>query len=193
MSPSTSSLLSGRALAGNILWTLAGMGTPLLVALISIPHLISELGKERFGLLAIVWMGIGYFSLFDMGLGKALTKLIAEHLGRDEKDSLPGLIWTALWLMFFVGFFAAGIVFAAAPILITHVLIIPGDLQTEGILAFRILSIGLPVVILTAALVGILEAHQRFAHIAVVRSILGIFTFLAPLITSAVSMTKCKK
>lgn len=75
-------LLSGRLLARNTIWNLAGTAAPLLVAVIAVPHLIEGMGKERFGLLAIIWMGIGYFSLFDMGLGQALTMLVAEHLGR---------------------------------------------------------------------------------------------------------------
>ena len=33
-----------------------------------------------FGVLSLVWMFIGYFSLFDLGLGRATTKLVAEKI-----------------------------------------------------------------------------------------------------------------
>lgn len=175
-------LLSGRLLARNTIWNLAGMAAPLLVAVVAVPYLIEGMGKERFGLLAIIWMGIGYFSLFDMGLGLALTKLVAEHLGQNETEMLHGLMWTALWLIFGLGVVAMMVVFAVSPSLMS-VLNVPENLRAEGMAAFRILALGLPVVTLTSALVGILEAHQRFASIAVLRAILGTMTFLAPVMT----------
>jgi O-antigen/teichoic acid export membrane protein len=69
----------GRLLAKNSLWNLVGWGAPLLVALAVIPLLIKGLGIERFGALTLIWMGIGYFSLFDIGLGRALTKLVGKN------------------------------------------------------------------------------------------------------------------
>jgi len=47
--------------------------------------------------------------------------------------------------------------------------------------AFRVLALGLPVVVLTSAIIGILEAHQCFGRIAAVRVPLGVLTFVAPL------------
>ncbi len=183
MSTQAGSLLSGRRLARNALWNFTGLAAPLLVAVVAVPFLIEGMGKERFGLLAIIWMGIGYFSLFDMGLGRALTKLVAEYLGRDEPETLHGLIWTAIWLIFGLGVVAMLGVFAATPLLIADVFNVPVELQAESVAAFHILALGLPVVILTTALVGILEAHQRFASIAVLRALLGTLTFLAPVLT----------
>ena len=115
MSTRTEALLSGRLLARNMLWNLTGMAAPLLVAVVAVPYLIEGMGKERFGLLAIIWMGIGYFSLFDVGLGLALTKLVAEHLGRNKNEMLHGLIWTALWLIIGLGTVAMIVVFAVSP------------------------------------------------------------------------------
>ena len=183
MNTQAGSLLSGRRLARNALWNFTGLAAPLLVAVVAVPLLIEGMGKERFGLLAIIWMGIGYFSLFDMGLGRALTKLVAEYLGRDELETLHGLIWTALWLIFGLGVVAMLGVFAATPLLIADVFNVPVELQAESVVAFHILALGLPVVTLTTALIGILEAHQRFASIATLRALLGTLTFLAPVLT----------
>jgi O-antigen/teichoic acid export membrane protein len=143
-------LLSGNLLARNALWNFGGLVAPLFVAIIAVPYLIDGMGKERFGLLAIIWMGIGYFSLFDMGLGRALTKLVAEHLGREEPDVLHGLIWTALWLVSGLGIIAMLGLFAVGPLLIGQVLNISVDFKFESVAAIRILAFGLPFVILTS-------------------------------------------
>jgi O-antigen/teichoic acid export membrane protein len=181
------SLTSGRPLARSALWSFTGMVAPLVVGVVAIPLLIEGMGKERFGLLAIVWMGVGYFSLFDMGLGRAMTKLVAERLGQERTDDLGPLIWTALSLILCLGLIGAAVVLWGAGPLIRHVFNVAPPLQAEAINAFRVLAAGLPVVVLTTAFIGLLEAHQRFASIAAIRIPLGVLTFAAPLLTLQVT------
>jgi O-antigen/teichoic acid export membrane protein len=175
--------LSGRILARNAVWNFGGMAAPLVVAIFVVPLLIAGMGKERFGLLGIIWIGIGYFSLFDMGLGQALTKLVAERLGRNQAADLPEIMWTALWLVSGLGIVGMIVGVLLAKPLVFHLLNVPAALQSEGVLGFQLLAASIPVVIATSALVGILAAHQQFAMIAAVRIPLGIMTFLGPLIS----------
>jgi O-antigen/teichoic acid export membrane protein len=50
---------------------------PLAVALAALPLLTRQLGTERLGLLALAWAWLGYAALLDLGLGRALTRLVA--------------------------------------------------------------------------------------------------------------------
>ena len=72
--------IRGSLLARNTAWNLLGSGAPLLVAVFAIPLLIKGMGTDCFGVLTLVWMGIGYFSVFDFGLGRALTKRVLPRL-----------------------------------------------------------------------------------------------------------------
>lgn len=183
MPPAVKSLTSGRLLARSALWNFAGMAAPMLVALFAIPMLIDGMGKERFGLLAIIWMGVGYFSLFDLGLGRALTKMVSERLGREETSDLAPLIWTAFALLAVLGVVGALLLLVLSQPLVIAVLSVPDKLYGEGVAAFRILAMGIPIVVVTAGLIGLLEAHQNFAVIAAIRAPLGVVTFGAPLIS----------
>src|SRR5215472_10790399 len=91
-------LTSGRVLARNSVWNLIGFVVPMLVAVFCIPILIRGLGKERFGVLTLAWALIGYASLFDLGLGRALTQFAARKLGLGNEDEIPSLVWTSLLL-----------------------------------------------------------------------------------------------
>src|SRR5467141_3336376 len=99
----SSSLTSGRLLARNTIWNLLGQLLPMAVAVVAIPPLVRALGLARFGVLSMAWIVIGYFSLFDLGIGRALTKLVADKLGADEEHAVPPLAWTSLVLMFILG------------------------------------------------------------------------------------------
>lgn len=175
-------LTSGRLLARNTVWNLVGNGAPLAVAVFAIPILIHGLGKERFGVLTLAWALIGYASLFDMGLGRALTQMVAQKLGSGEGHEIPSLAWTSLILMFALGAAGTLVILGISPWLVHRVLKIPEALQPETIGAFYLLGLSVPVVIASTGLRGLLEAHQEFKLVTAVRIPIGVFTFLGPLL-----------
>jgi O-antigen/teichoic acid export membrane protein len=175
-------LTSGRLLARNAAWNLLGIGAPMIVAVVCIPILIRGLGKDRFGVLTLAWALIGYASLFELGLGRALTQLVARKLGAREDRDIPALVWTSLCLMLLLGFAGTASILLISPWLVGRGLNVPGALQHETLQSFRLLALSLPFVITTAGLRGLLEAHQRFALINWLRMPMGVFTFAGPLL-----------
>ncbi|MBW3630595.1 MAG: flippase [Gemmatimonadetes bacterium] len=178
---SFSKLTNSRVLARNAIVNFLGSGAPLIVALVAIPLLVKGLGTERFGILTVSWVVIGYLSLFDLGLGRALTKLVAERLGTQQQDEIPAITWTGLFLMMLLGIVGALVLAALSPWLTGNLLKIPPALQEESLRAFYLLALSLPVVISTAGLRGILEANQSFGLVNAIRIPMGVFTYLGPL------------
>jgi len=173
-------MLANRTLVRNSVWNFVGQGAPMLVAIFAIPRLIEGLGKDRFGILSLAWMLVGYFSLFDLGLGRALTKLVAEKLGAGRPREIPALVWTSLFVMLVFGLAGTLIVGLLAPYLVYHVLKMPKALQAETLTCVRLFALSVPVAVSTVGLRGILEAYQRFDLTNVIRVPMGIFTFLGP-------------
>ncbi|HEX9190315.1 MAG TPA: flippase [Vicinamibacteria bacterium] len=170
----------GITLARNTLWNLVGQGAPLLAALLAIPFILRGLGTERFGALSLAWMLIGYFSLFDLGLGRALTKLVAEMVAEGRESEVPGLAWTALHLMAGLGVVGAALIALFSRWLVSGVLNVPPELRGETRQAVYLLAASLPLVISTAGLRGLLEAKQRFFLVNALRVPMGVLTFAAP-------------
>lgn len=168
-------------LARSSLFNLLGLGAPLFGALYAAPRLISGLGTERFGLLTLVWMLIGYFGLFDLGLSRALTQVVAEKIGENHTSRAPPLVWTALGAMLALGFIGAFAIALLAGWLVHSVLRIPPGLQSEALLSMYVLAAGTPFVVANAGLVGILTAFHRFGVLNAIRAPLGLYTFLSPL------------
>jgi O-antigen/teichoic acid export membrane protein len=175
------SLNSGSRIVQNTLWNLLGQVAPLLAAVFAIPVLIKEAGVERFGVLSLAWLVIGYFSLFDLGLGRALIKLVSEKIGTSRTEEIPELVWTTLFLMLLLGLVGGGLILALTDWLVVSVLNIPAALQNETLATFRLLAWAVPVVIVTTALRGILEAYQRFDLVNLVRVPMGVLTFVGPI------------
>lgn len=165
----------------NVFWSLSGQVLPLLVAIAVIPILIKSLGLDRFGVLTLVWMTIGYFALFDLGMGRALTKLVAERVSHSSEQDVFDLTWTALTLMLGIGIVAGFAWYAVSPWLIYDIFSMPSELQAEAETAFAIVALTIPAVTVTAGLKGFLEAKQRFRLIAVINVAVGMLTFSGPL------------
>jgi O-antigen/teichoic acid export membrane protein len=168
-------------IARNTVLNLTGLAAPLFAALFLVPALVARLDAGRFGFLSLAWILVGYFSLFDLGLGRALARLMAERSAAAHAAELPALSRTALALTFALGAAAGALLFAAAGPVCTRLLNLPADLQSEAVTALRILALCLPFVTLTAALRGLLEGGQRFGWVNAIRIPLGILTFAAPL------------
>ncbi len=162
-------LTSGRLLARNTIWNLAGQLLPMVVGVVAIPPLLGSLGVDRFGLLALAWIVIGYFSLFDMGMGRALTKLVADKLGGNEEHSIPPLVWTSLLLLLMLGVIGGLVTLSISPWLVHTALKVPAALQTETLRGFDLLAVSIPIVTVTSGLRGILEAQQRFRILNFIR------------------------
>src|SRR5215210_7620158 len=99
--------MNARLLARNSLLNLAAQVTPLVFAVVAIPPLVRGLGAERFGILTLAWAAIGYFSLFEFGLARALTQTVAQRLGKGDDEDLPAVAWTALLMMLGLGLVGA--------------------------------------------------------------------------------------
>lgn len=167
-------------LVRNTAFNLIGRGVPLLVALVTLPVVVRGLGAERFGVLALAWAVVGYFSVFDVGVSTATTKLIAEAFGRGEHDRVPRIVSTSLLIQMALGLLGGGVLVAGAPLLAERLLNIPEPLEGITKTSFYFLSMAIPVTLLSGPLRAALEAAQRFDLVNSIRASLGTATFLLP-------------
>lgn len=174
-------LTSGRVLARNAAGNLLSQCVPMAVAIISMPWLIRGLGNDRFGVMTLAWMVLGYFSLFDLGLGRALTKMVAEKLGKGEDAQIPALVWSAMALMMGLGLAGSSFVAAITPWVVKDALKLSGPLGTESLGAFYLMAIALPFLIGTSGLRGVLEAFQKLKGANILRTSTALGLLLGPL------------
>ena len=85
----------GRArLLANTGWNLAGQVVPLAVGIAVLPLLIRLLGLDRYGFLTLVWVLVGYASIFDFGIGRVLIRVVARVTGMLRSASFTSSFQT---------------------------------------------------------------------------------------------------
>jgi O-antigen/teichoic acid export membrane protein len=154
--------IKSSLLAKNVALNFIGQMIPLVIAVLTMPYVIHGLGPERFGILSIAWIVLGYFSMFDLGLGRSTTKFVAEALGKGETERISPIVWTSLISQLVLGIMG-GIIWALiTPFLVERVLNIPPELIGETRTTLYLLSFSILIIICSISLRGVLEAGQRF-------------------------------
>jgi O-antigen/teichoic acid export membrane protein len=171
-----------RKVLENSFYNLAGQVLPMILGLIVVPILIKDIGKELFGLLTVIWVFVGYFSLFDLGLGRAITRLTVEFLKKNEDQNIRSLFWIAIRWMGYISGSVVLIMFFFSESIVQKVFKIQDIYKPDVILAIKILAISVPLVAWQGALRGFLEAYTKFKFLNLIQSMMGLYTFGSPLI-----------
>jgi O-antigen/teichoic acid export membrane protein len=176
------------AVARNTVLNLIGMALPLAVGVFVMPVIVGRLGTARFGLLGLAWAMLEYFTLFDVGLGRATTKFVAERMARGA-DDVTDVIGVSILTQAGVGLLGGIALALTSPFLRTHVLHVPPQLSGEAGSVLLVLAITLPFVLLAATLRGILEAAQRFDLSNLIRVPSSVASFVIPAIAAMVGLS----
>lgn len=163
----------------GITWSIAGLAFPLLAALLCTPALLRGLGLELFGLLSLVWAMTALAGLFDLGIGRACTRWVAERQGEGGQD-LRRPLAQARRNSLLAGC-AGGVLFALLALADLPALLKTEQITAESLrAAVLLLAPMLPLQALSATERGIAEGLQRFRAVSWVRMGMGSAVFVLP-------------
>lgn len=164
----------------HITWNLGGLALPLGVAALTVPSLIARLGHERFGLLALAWGLIGYAGAMDLGLGRALTQMVARLRGEKNYASIPDVLMTTGRITLVTGLIGGVLIAAIALAGGHHWIRVEATSPHEILVAMLLLAVALPAQAMSATYRGLNEAFLNFRGISLLRAALGVVNFAGP-------------
>lgn len=171
------------SIARHSLYNVGGAIVPLLVSLVTVPLYLNAIGLDRYGVLSIAWLFLGYFNLFDLGLGRATAHRISNLSALSDSDRSRAF-WSALLLSLLLVIVAVVIFVPVGRYGLELLRFGSTDLRLEAVRALPWLTICLPFGIINSVLVGALEGRQRFLKLNVIVSLGTVLTAIAPLATA---------
>lgn len=163
-----------------------GYGAQILAGLVAVPWLVDALGLVGFGLFSLALAAVGYLGLFDLGFGRALTRLVADRRGRSSEVEIPGLVHSALFTLCLVGLAAAGATMVTGADAPARWLALTDPDADSLRRALPWLAACLPFAIGVPALTGVLEGHMRFDVSAAARALGGVAAALGPVVATRI-------
>ncbi len=97
---------------------------------VATPLIVRNLGNREYGLYATILGFISYS--FSFGIGKILTKYVAEYRASGESDKIGEVVSATFWLSFTLALGGSLIVAGVARYIVTEVLFLPADQQRVG-------------------------------------------------------------
>ena len=168
------------SIARNTAYNLLGSAIPLVVSLVTIPIYISLIGEARYGVLAIAWLLLGYFGLFDLGLGYATAQRIAVMRDAPAAERAQ-TFWTALTLNVGLGIVGGLLMWPIASYFFGNVFKVEEPIRQEVLAVVPWLMLAVPMATLTGVLTGALQGRERFLELNLI-SVTGTVLFqLLPL------------
>jgi len=173
------------SIARHTLYNATGALLPLIVSVVTVPIYLTVVGLDRYGILNLCWLLVGYFGFFDFGLGRATTQRIAA-LHDSDPVARSRSFWTALTL-------SAGLAALATIIAVPLSWVALGALKIEGAglraeihNTLPLLVAAVPLAIFQSVLRGALEGREQFLVVNVVFGVGAIATAILPLAAAAV-------
>jgi O-antigen/teichoic acid export membrane protein len=152
---------TGKQIAAN---SALNIGTGVLILFLNlafVPLLISHFGLDLFGVLSVTWMILANLAWLDLGFSRATARFVAQELAHGRLDQGARWCWSAVLTLFTIGTVVGVILFMAAPEL-PALLHVQGEKQQMVANALRIFAFALPIDLVARALIGVLQAGQRF-------------------------------
>jgi len=146
----------------NIATSALAWGFPVFLSFIFTPIILKYIGKDAYGIRALIMSVSGYFALLDFGLNGAGTKYLAEFNAKKDIQSIQDLLNTTLTVYTILGFLGALVIWFISPWLCINVFSIPNIMVNESISAFRIGGFGFFLSMITWWYTAIPTGLQRF-------------------------------
>jgi O-antigen/teichoic acid export membrane protein len=167
-------------IASNSVYNLAGSIVPLVTSFVTVPLFLHRIGETRYGILALTWLFAGYFGIFDMGLSRATSNLIARLHDQPDADR-RSVFFTALMINGAFGMAGALLLWVTGGFLLAHFFKIPSSLQREVLGTIPWIAASVPSVTVTGVAIGALEARGRFLQVNSLQVFGSFLTQVVPL------------
>lgn len=163
------------------MFNVGGTVLPLAASLVTVPIYIAQIGAERYGILAIVWLLLGYFGFLDFGLSRASTNALSriDHSNNAERGKV---IVTALYLNAALGLLGGLILYAASGFLMSRFANLSSGLAMEVQTAMPWVAAMLPVALVSGIGAGAIESRERFLVSNTFQTIGGVLGQVVPVL-----------
>ncbi len=152
---------AGGGLYRHTMYNLGGNLVPIAISLVTVPLYLRAIGDIRYGVLAIAWLFVGYFGVFDLGISRAATFQVAQLAG-SVPAARERVFWTAAALNLLLGLIGGVVLFGVATVVFTAGFDIPATMRVEALSSVPSLAATLPLATVGAVMVGVLQGREQF-------------------------------
>lgn len=173
------------SVARHTVYNLLGAAIPIAVSLVTVPLYLSVIGEARFGVMAIVWLFLGYFTIFDLGLSLATSHHVASQ-GPGDGAALAKIFWSSIPINLVFGLIGGAVLLPIANYYFGHLMSDSTGVRPEILTAVPWLILAVPLATITGVLTGFLQGLNKFARLNIISAVGTILFQAIPLVAATI-------
>lgn len=151
---------SNRLVLRGVFLSYAYVGVSFLSLLVLTRLILQHLGPVAYGVWAVLSSIGTYFSLFDLGLGPALSKYTAEYQAKGDSVALTEIASTTFATFLVTGGFVLAIALGLAPY-IDNLITIPTDITRDAQVGFGIMGLNVTAMLFSGFFANLVYGQHR--------------------------------
>lgn len=151
---------TSKSIFRNVLYGFSTWFLPLGLSFIATRIIVKSLGAYEYGIYQLILGFVGYS--FNFNFGRAVTKYIAEFRADGKDEKIPDLISASFLINLTVGLFSVAVMCFFAGWLVSYVLKIDTDSQSNSIIALYVASAIIFFTVFNQLFNSILQGIHRF-------------------------------
>ncbi|MGE6233942.1 flippase [Aeromonas media] len=160
-------------------WNINAIVIPTLVALPVLGILARTLDVELFGIFTLIFAILGYASVFDMGLSRALVRSIS--INRNSKVDIKEYLYTSSITVVSIGCIVSLVIFLFRSN-IAFLLNVTDLIYADVVNCLHLVSFVIPFLLLNIVWQSYLEGLERFKELSMLKVITSVLLSVMPLL-----------
>ncbi|QCC91557.1 flippase [Enterobacter cloacae] len=163
----------------NSYWNILAIIVPTVVAIPALGILARLLGVELFGVFTLMFAFLGYASLFDMGLSRALVRSIS--INRDNPVNIKEFLFVTSIFVTIVALFI-GVFIYLFRFKIIEIFNVTPNVQIDVLECLKYVAISVPFLLLNIVWQSYLEGLERFKELSILKVMTNVILSIIPVI-----------
>lgn len=163
------------------LWVLLSIAIPAVIAIPAFAIINKQVGTELFGIFTLSFAIIGYASIFDLGLSRAVIREVA--MNDNNANAITAIINTAFTMMSVLSLLAVLVIWGVSESLV-GLLSVSDSYQNDVISGFKWLAVCVPFLLISQIFLAYFEGLAEFRALSLVRTLGNVLIVVLPCVAS---------
>lgn len=163
------------------LWVLLSIAIPAVIAIPAFAVINKQVGTELFGIFTLSFAIIGYASIFDLGLSRAVIREVA--MNDNNANAITAIINTAFTMMSVLSLLAVLVIWGISANL-AGLLSVSDSYQNDVMSGFKWLAVCVPFLLISQIFLAYFEGLAEFRTLSLVRTLGNVLIVVLPCVAS---------
>lgn len=166
----------------NAFFNLLSWFLPIIITIFGTPVIVKNLGYEQYGLYVLLLGFVNYS--FTLGIGRLVTKYVAEYNSQNRNDKISDIISNTLWVSILIGLLGIFLIAIFAEFIVKDILQVSEIHHKSALWGLYIAGVSISFIMVGQVFQSALQGFHRFDKISILITVTGFLLTIGNIVLS---------